>query len=153
MKARHKRMILALVGLTAVAGAAMLAISALRKNVAYFFTPSQVVANKAPNDRIFRLGGLVENGSLQRQPNVLQIKFMITDLESKVPVVYSGILPDLFKEGQGVVAKGRLGTDGIFQANEVLAKHDESYMPPEVADTLKKDHVEGVLRAVKGTAK
>jgi len=149
MKPRHKRLILAAIGLAAVGGAAMLAISALQQNISYFFSPSQVLAKQAPTDRMFRLGGLVENGSLRRHQNSLQIEFIVTDLAEKVRVIYTGILPDLFKEGQGVVAKGHLQSDGTFHAEEVLAKHDENYMPPEVATTLKTDHVQGIVRMVK----
>ncbi|KOR31624.1 cytochrome C biogenesis protein CcmE [Achromatium sp. WMS3] len=140
MKARNKRIILALIGLTAVGMAAYLAISALRNNIAYFFSPSQVLANEAPIGATFRLGGLVEKGSLRRHNDSLKVEFFVTDLAQKVPVVYTGILPDLFKEGQGVVTKGRLGTDGRFYADSVLAKHDETYMPPEVAASLKTTH-------------
>lgn len=149
MKPRTKRLILAVIGLAAVGAAAVLAITALQSNVTYFFTPSQVTAKQAPQDRLFRLGGLVEQGSLKRQGNSLSIEFMVTDLVAKVPVIYTGILPDLFKEGQGVVAKGHLGGDGIFQANEVLAKHDEGYMPPEVASSLRTDHVQNIVRMTK----
>lgn len=149
MKPRHKRLILAIIGLAAVAVAAVLAISALRQNISYFFSPSQVLAKQAPTDRMFRLGGLVETGSLRRHQDSLQIEFIVTDLAQKVRVIYIGILPDLFKEGQGVVAKGRLQQDGTFQAEEVLAKHDETYMPPEVAKTLKTEHVQGIVRMVK----
>lgn len=152
MKTRHKRLILAGLGLAAVAGAAALAISALRQNIAYFFSPSQVVAKQAPIDRMFRLGGLVKKGSLHRHGASLEMEFTVTDFEQSVQVMYTGILPDLFKEGQGVVAKGRLNSNGTFQAEEVLAKHDETYMPPEVAKTLKTEHVRGIVRAVTGTA-
>lgn len=148
MKARHKRLILAGIGLIAVIGAAVLAISALRQNVTYFFSPSQVIARQAPQDRMFRLGGLVKKGSLRQHDNSLRIEFVVTDLAQAVRVVYTGILPDLFKEEQGVVAKGHLGSDGIFIAAEVLAKHDESYMPPEVASSLKTEHVQGIVQAV-----
>jgi len=149
MKARHKRLIFVAIGLVAVGGAAFLALKALRSNLAYFFSPSEVLAQKAPQDRVFRLGGLVEKGSLQRQGDGLTVHFRVTDLAKTVTVAYTGILPDLFKEGQGVVTKGRLGGDGLFHAEEVLAKHDEAYMPPEVAKTLKIDHIEGVIQMAK----
>jgi cytochrome c-type biogenesis protein CcmE len=137
MKARHKRLILVGVAVVGVGVAASLAISALRSNIAYFFTPSQVLAHEAPNDRVFRLGGLVEKGSLDRQHDGLTVTFTVTDMAKSMKVSYTGILPDLFGEGQGVVTKGRMGQGGVFYADEVLAKHDSSYMPPEVASGLK----------------
>jgi cytochrome c-type biogenesis protein CcmE len=143
MKARQKRMIFVALGIVGVGVAAMLAISALRSNIAYFFSPSQVMANEAPANSVFRLGGLVVQDSLARKGDGLTITFDVTDNEETVKVSYTGILPDLFGEGQGVVTKGRMGTDGVFVAEEVLAKHDESYMPPEVADTLKTAHAVG----------
>ena len=149
MKARQKRMIFVALGIVGVGVAAMLAVSALRSNIAYFFSPSQVIANEAPADALFRLGGLVVDGSLARQEDGLTVNFDVTDNAETVTVSYTGILPDLFGEGQGVVTKGRLGPDGVFLAEEVLAKHDESYMPPEVADTLKTAHTEGVTEAAK----
>jgi len=153
MKARHKRFVFVAIGLVAVGGAAVLALDALRSNISYFFSPSQVLAQEAPKDRVFRLGGLVEKGSLQRQGDGLTVQFLVTDLAKSVKVVYSGILPDLFKEGQGVVTKGRLGADGLFYADEVLAKHDEAYMPPEVAKTLKTDHIKGVIQMTQETTR
>ena len=149
MKASQKRMIFVALGIVGVGAAAMLAVSALRSNIAYFFSPSQVIANEAPADALFRLGGLVVDGSLARQEDGLTVNFDVTDNAETVTVSYTGILPDLFGEGQGVVTKGRLGPDGVFLAEEVLAKHDESYMPPEVADTLKTAHTEGVTEAAK----
>lgn len=116
----------------------------MRSNMAYFFTPSKVMANEAPADAVFRLGGLVVKDSLTRQEDGLTVVFDVTDNAETVNVSYTGILPDLFGEGQGVVAKGRLGEDGVFYAEEVLAKHDESYMPPEVADSLQTAHANGV---------
>lgn len=144
MKARHKRFVLVTLAVVGVGLAAGLAISALRSNISYFFSPSQVLANEAPADAVFRIGGLVVNDSLTRAADGLTVSFAVTDNAETVGVSYTGILPDLFGEGQGVVAKGRLGDDGVFYAEEVLAKHDESYMPPEVADTLKTAHAEGV---------
>ena len=120
-----------------VAAAAAFAMQAFRLNVEGFFDPSQVVAREAPVDRRFRLGGMVEKGSVQRAPGSLDVRFVVTDFAEQVPVLYSGVLPDLFREGQGVVANGRLAADGTFVAEEVLAKHDENYMPPEVARSLK----------------
>jgi cytochrome c-type biogenesis protein CcmE len=130
-----------------VGAAAALALTALKSNISYFFSPSQVMAKEAPADHVFRLGGLVSNGSLKRAGDGLTVTFDVTDMAQTVRVSYTGILPDLFKEGQGAVTKGRLGPDGVFYADEVLAKHDEEYMPPEVADTLKTGHAQGVARA------
>lgn len=137
MKARQKRLIFVALGIAGIGAAAAMALSALRSNIAYFFSPSQVLAKEAPVDHVFRLGGLVEAGTLQRQPDGLTLTFVVTDNAKDVQVSYTGILPDLFSEGRGVVTKGKLGSDGIFYAEEVLAKHDEEYMPPEVAATLK----------------
>jgi cytochrome c-type biogenesis protein CcmE len=131
------------VGLVGLGVAAWLVLNALDSNLSYFYSPSEVVQNKAPQDHVFRLGGLVEAGSLQRGQE-LTVRFTVTDNAHKVNVAYTGILPDLFQEGQGVIAQGRLGPDGVFVADEVLAKHDENYMPPEVADALATAHVEGV---------
>jgi cytochrome c-type biogenesis protein CcmE len=104
----------------------------------FFFSPSDIQAKQAPADRVFRLGGLVEQGSLQREDDGLTVHFIVTDNANTIPVTYTGILPDLFREGQGVVAQGKLEANGVFKASEVLAKHDETYMPPEVADALEK---------------
>jgi cytochrome c-type biogenesis protein CcmE len=142
-------MIFVALGIVGVGIAAMLAVSALRSNIAYFFSPSQVIANEAPANALFRLGGLVVNDSLARKEDGLTVTFDVTDNAETVRVSYTGILPDLFGEGQGVVTKGRMGPDGVFVAEEVLAKHDESYMPPEVADTLKTAHAEGITEAAK----
>jgi cytochrome c-type biogenesis protein CcmE len=150
MKARHKRMILVATGVAGVGVAAALALQALQSNIAYFFSPSQVLAGEAPKDHVFRLGGLVQKGTLQRVGDGLEVQFMVTDNAQQMRVSYTGILPDLFKEGQGVVTKGRLAADGTFQAEEVLAKHDEAYMPPEVADSLKTAHVDGVVQGATG---
>ncbi len=143
MKARHKRFAFLAAGLVGLSLAAWLILNALDSNLSYFFSPSEVVENKAPGDHIFRLGGLVEPGSVRRGEE-LTVRFTVTDNTHRVPVVYTGILPDLFQEGQGVITQGRLGTDGVFVADEVLAKHDENYMPPEVADALEKAHDKGV---------
>ena len=135
MKPRHKRF--ALVGGLVVASAAVVALvlNAFQSNMVFFYSPSQVAANEAPQGRLFRVGGLVENGSVKVEG--VMVKFVITDSAQKVPVQYQGILPDLFKEGKGVVAQGQL-KGGVFEAREVLAKHDENYMPPEAAEALKK---------------
>jgi len=138
MKARHKRMMFIVLGLVAVAAIAALILNALQSNINHFYSPTEVVANEAPNDRTFRLGGLVEVDSVKREDDGLTVHFNVTDSAEIVTVKYTGILPDLFSEGQGVVAQGKLGTGGTFEAEEVLAKHDETYMPPEVAEALEK---------------
>jgi len=125
-------------GLAALGVAAALVLNAFRSNLVFFFTPSQVAAQEAPRDRPFRIGGLVEAGSVVRDKDALTVHFRVTDTAQTIAVVYSGILPDLFREGKGVVAQGRLESDGAFHASEVLAKHDENYMPPEAAEALKK---------------
>jgi cytochrome c-type biogenesis protein CcmE len=135
---RRKRLYLVLGIVAGVAIAATLALQAFRDNVMYFFDASQVVAGQVQPGERFRLGGMVEKGSVQRDPGSLTVRFVVTDFKGKVPVTYSGVLPDLFKEGAGVVTHGRLDTGGTFVADEVLAKHDENYMPPEVSRSLKK---------------
>jgi cytochrome c-type biogenesis protein CcmE len=136
MRARHKRGLLIAAGVVALAVAAGLVLSAFQKNLVFFFTPSQVVAREVPVGKPFRIGGMVAERSLQRDPDGLTVRFLVTDTVKSVPVMYTGILPDLFKEGQGVVAQGRVGEDGVFVATEVLAKHDENYMPPEAAHAV-----------------
>ena len=137
MKPRTKRAVAIVGGLAALGIAAALVLNAFQSNLVFFFTPTQVAKNEVPKDRTFRMGGLVEPGSLVRQTDALTVKFKITDGAQSIPVVYTGILPDLFKEGKGVVAQGKVHGDGIFKASEVLAKHDENYMPPEAAEALK----------------
>lgn len=137
MTPRRKRLWLVLGILAGVAIAGGLALQAFRENVMFFFDPSQVVSGEVPHGQRFRLGGMVENGSVQRTPGSLEVQFVVTDFRQSVPVRYTGVLPDLFREGQGVVAHGRLDGAGVFTADEVLAKHDEKYMPPEVAKSLK----------------
>ena len=137
MRPRHKRIAFVLCGMAALAVAAGLVLSAFEKNLVFFFTPSQVAANEAPQARVFRIGGLVEPGSVHREPNEVTVHFKVTDTAQSIRVVYRGLLPDLFREGKGVVAEGRIGADGVFNANAVLAKHDENYMPPEAAEALK----------------
>ncbi|WP_428605371.1 cytochrome c maturation protein CcmE [Sedimenticola sp.] len=139
MKARHKRLGFLVAGLVGLGLAAWLVFNALDSNLSYFFSPSDVAQNKAPKDHVYRLGGMVEKGSLERGKE-LTVRFLVTDMANTVKVAYTGILPDLFAEGQGVIAQGRMGPDGVFIADEVLAKHDENYMPPEVADALDKAH-------------
>ncbi|WP_006787043.1 cytochrome c maturation protein CcmE [Thiorhodospira sibirica] len=135
MKQRTKRLVAVLVGLGGVSLAVALTLNAFRDNLVFFFSPSQVLAQEAPLDRAFRIGGLVEDGSVQREG--IRVSFNVTDTAAVVPVVFDGILPDLFREGQGVVAVGRLLEGGVFHANQVLAKHDETYMPPEAAEAIK----------------
>ena len=138
MKPRTKRALWIVAGLAGLGIAATLVLNAFRSNLVFFFTPTQVVANEAPHGRSFRIGGLVEAGSVVRDKDALTVRFRVTDTAKTIPVVYTGILPDLFKEGKGVVAQGKLGPDGVFHASEVLAKHDENYMPPEAAEALRK---------------
>jgi len=138
MKARHRRFLWIGAGVVALGVAVALVLNAFQSNLVFFFTPSQVVAHEAPTSRPFRIGGLVEQGSLKRDPDSLTVHFRVTDTAQTIPVTYTGLLPDLFKEGKGVVAQGRIGPDGVFHATEVLAKHDENYMPPEAADAVGK---------------
>jgi cytochrome c-type biogenesis protein CcmE len=134
MKPRHKRIAIA-VGVVAAVGVAVgLVLNAFQSNLVFFYSPSQIASNEAPANRTFRLGGMVETGSVKREG--VTVRFVVTDTAKTVPVRYEGILPDLFKEGKGVVAQGQL-QDGVFVAREVLAKHDENYMPPEAAEALK----------------
>ena len=137
MKPRHKRFAAIAAGLVLLGVAAALVLNAFQSNLVFFFSPSQVAAGEAPRDRAFRIGGLVQAGSVKRGGESLTVQFVVTDTAHSIPVAYSGILPDLFREGKGVVAQGRIGTDGVFRATEVLAKHDENYMPPEAAHALK----------------
>src|SRR3982751_4837465 len=134
MKPRHKKFMWIAFGLAAIGVATALVLTAFNKNLVFFFTPSQVAANEAPVGRTFRIGGMVVPGSVKRQG--VEVHFVVTDTARSMPVVYRGQLPDLFKEGKGVVAQGQLGPDGLFTAREVLAKHDENYMPPEAAHAL-----------------
>ena len=129
MKPRHKRIALITGGLAALGIASLFVLNALDSNIAFFVTPSEIAAGKAPQGKIFRVGGMVKEGSLRRDN--LTVHFVVTDTAKDVPVAYTGILPDLFKEGKGAVAQGKIGPDGVFTASEVLAKHDENYMPPE----------------------
>lgn len=138
MKSRHKRLALIVAGVAVVVLAAMLILNAFRSNMVFFFTPTQVAKGEAPKSASFRIGGLVEQGSLKREGDGMTVHFVVTDTVMRTPVTYQGILPDLFKEGKGVVAQGKLGPDGSFVASNVLAKHDENYMPPEAAEALKR---------------
>ena len=134
MKPRHKKFIWIALGLAAIGVATALVLTAFNKNLVFFFTPSQVAANEAPVGRTFRIGGMVQAGSVKREG--VEVRFVVTDTAKSMPVVYRGQLPDLFREGKGVVAQGQLGADGVFTAREVLAKHDENYMPPEAAHAM-----------------
>ena len=138
MKPRTKRALWIVAGVAGLGVATALVLNAFQSNLVFFFTPTQVAQNEAPKDRIFRIGGLVEEGSVVREKDALTVRFKVTDTARTIPVVYTGILPDLFKEGKGVIAQGRVGADGVFRATEVLAKHDENYMPPAAADAVKK---------------
>ena len=139
MKRRHKRIAFILAGLSALGLATYFVASALRNNLVFFFSPTQVVAKEAPVNRAFRIGGLVQEGTLKRDPDGRTIHFTVTDTVASIPVVYRGAsLPDLFKEGRGCVAQGRIGNDGVFYAETVLAKHDENYMPPEAGQAIDK---------------
>jgi cytochrome c-type biogenesis protein CcmE len=136
MKPRGKRIAAIVGGLALLGIAAGLVLYAFQSNLVFFFTPTQIAAGEAPRDRAFRVGGLVQSGSVKREPQALKVQFVVTDTAHSIPVAYSGSLPDLFREGKGVVAQGRIGADGVFHASEVLAKHDENYMPPEAAHAL-----------------
>jgi cytochrome c-type biogenesis protein CcmE len=137
MKPRHKRIAMIAGGLAALGAAAAFVLAAFQESLVFFFTPTEVEAKKAPQGRAFRIGGMVVPGSVKRQPDGVTVQFVVTDTAKNVPVVYKGLLPDLFKEGKGVVTQGKLGGDGVFYASEVLAKHDENYMPPAAADAIK----------------
>ena len=138
MKPRTRRALWIAAGVAGLGVATALVLNAFQSNLVFFFTPTQVASNEAPKNRAFRVGGLVEPGSIVRDKDALTVRFRVTDSAQTIPVTYTGILPDLFKEGKGVVAQGRIGADGVFKASEVLAKHDENYMPPEAAHALEK---------------
>ena len=136
MKPRHKRWAMIVGGVAVLGIATALVLMAFNRNLVFFFTPSQVAAKEAPLDRTFRIGGMVEKGSVKRLPDGVTVTFVVTDTAKSLPVQYKGILPDLFKEGKGVVTQGRLTPEGTFVASEVLAKHDENYMPPEAGKAI-----------------
>lgn len=138
MKPRHQRLLWIGGGVTLLAVAAGLVLNAFRSNMVFYFTPTQVATSEAPKGRAFRIGGLVVANSLLREGDGLTVHFEVTDTAKTIPVIYKGILPDLFKEGRGVVAQGAIGSDGVFRATEVLAKHDENYMPPAAADAVRR---------------
>ncbi|MBX3617095.1 cytochrome c maturation protein CcmE [Nitrosomonas sp.] len=138
MKPRHKKLVIIASSVTALGIASVLVLNAFQSNLVFFFSPTQVVAKEAPIGKSFRIGGLVADGSVKREDGSTTVHFAITDTAETIPVVYTGILPDLFKEGKGVVAQGKISNQGVFLADEVLAKHDENYMPPEAAEALEK---------------
>lgn len=147
MKPRHKRFVFIGLGLLALGVATVLVLNAFQSNLVFFFTPTQVASGEVPHGKSFRIGGMVEDGSLVRDGDGLTVHFVVTDTARRVPVTYKGILPDLFKEGKGAVAQGQLGVDGTFVASEVLAKHDENYMPPEAAEALAKAKATGAQQS------
>jgi cytochrome c-type biogenesis protein CcmE len=136
MKKRHKRAVFIFACLAAIGLATWLVLGAFRNNLVFFFSPTQIATKEAPVGKTFRIGGLVQNGTLKRDTDGLTIRFTVTDTANTIPVVYKGILPDLFKEGRGCVAQGHIGADGAFYADQIMAKHDENYMPPEAARAL-----------------
>jgi cytochrome c-type biogenesis protein CcmE len=138
VKPRHKRFVLVALGVAGLALSAGLVLSAFQKNLVFFFTPSQIAAKEAPVGKSFRVGGMVRTGSVKRQADGVTVAFIVTDTAHDIPVLYRGVLPDLFREGKGVVTQGRLNEDGVFRAEEVLAKHDENYMPPAAQDAVDK---------------
>jgi cytochrome c-type biogenesis protein CcmE len=150
LKPRHRRFLWIGAGVGVLAVAVGLVLNAFQSNLVFFFSPSDIAENRAPQGRPFRIGGLVEDKSLKREADGLTVRFNVTDTAKTIPVVYTGILPDLFKEGKGVVAQGKLGPDGAFHATEVLAKHDENYMPPQAADAVSRAHDKAAMeRAAK----
>ncbi|MEC4890397.1 MAG: cytochrome c maturation protein CcmE [Nitrospira sp.] len=152
MTPRHTRFSMIGLGLVALGIAAALVLNAFNSNLVFFFTPTQVANGEAPKGRSFRIGGLVEAGTLAREGDGLTVHFIVTDTVKRIPVTYKGILPDLFKEGKGAVAQGQLGADGTFVATEVLAKHDENYMPPEAAEAIAKAKKSGAQSSTTLTA-
>ena len=140
MKTRHKRIALIVGGLVILGAVVALVLNAFQSNLVFFFSPTQVAAGEAPKGKPFRVGGMVKEGSIRREADGVTLRFVVTDTEKDLAVAYRGILPDLFKEGKGAVAQGKLGEDGVFVASEVLAKHDENYMPPEAAQAVGDAH-------------
>jgi len=140
VKPRHKRIAAIAGGVVALGIVTALVLGAFKQNLVFFFTPSEIAEHKAPQGRTFRIGGMVEKGSVKRQADGVTVQFTVTDTAKSIPVSFRGSLPDLFREGKGVVAQGQLGADGVFHANEVLAKHDENYMPPEAKAAVEKAH-------------
>jgi cytochrome c-type biogenesis protein CcmE len=155
LKTRHKRIALIVGGLVILGLVATLVLNAFQSNLVFFFSPTQVAAGEAPKGKSFRIGGMVKEGSIKREPDGVTLRFVMTDTEQDMIVAYKGILPDLFKEGKGAVAQGKLGDGGVFVASEVLAKHDENYMPPEATKAVGDAHARAVANkaAVEATAK
>ncbi|MDR2112387.1 MAG: cytochrome c maturation protein CcmE [Candidatus Accumulibacter sp.] len=155
MPPRRQRLLLILAGLTVLGLIAALVFNAIRGNLVFFFSPTEVAAGAAPKDRIFRVGGLVKEASVRREADGVTLRFVVTDTEKELAVRYKGLLPDLFGEGKGAVIQGRLGEDGVFAATEVLAKHDENYLPPEVEQAVGGAHERAQARkaAIEATAK
>jgi len=155
LKSRHKRIALILGGLAVLGLVVALVLNAFQSNLVFFFSPTQVAAGEAPKGKAFRIGGMVKAGSLKREADGVTLRFVVTDTEQDMTVTYKGILPDLFKEGKGAVAQGKLGADGVFAASEVLAKHDENYMPPEAAQAVGDAHARAAANkaAVEATGK
>ena len=151
MKTRHKRLLLILGGLIVLGAVAALVLNAFRSNLVFFFSPTQVVAGEAPQGKPFRIGGMVKEGSVRREADGVTLSFVVTDTEKDLAVRYKGILPDLFREGKGAVAQGKIGEDGVFVASEVLAKHDENYMPPEAAQAVGEAHVRALTKKAQET--
>jgi len=151
LKTRHKRLLLILAGLAILGAVAALVLNAFRSNLVFFFSPTQVAAGEAPKGKAFRIGGMVKEGSIRREADGVTLSFVVTDTEKDIAVLYTGILPDLFKEGKGAVAQGKIGDDGIFVASEVLAKHDENYMPPEAAQAVGEAHARALLKQAQET--
>lgn len=138
MKRRHKMFAAIMIVVIGLSAFTLFIMDAFQENMVFFYSPSDVLAGKSPANKTFRLGGMVEKGSVKKSTKGLQVEFVITDSSKTIAVIYEGILPDLFREGQGVITQGKLGKDNVFAATEVLAKHDENYMPPEVADAMKR---------------
>ncbi len=151
MKTRHKRLLLILAGLVILGAVAALVLNAFRSNLVFFFSPTQVAAGEAPKGKAFRIGGMVKEGSIRREADGVTLSFVVTDTEQDIAVRYQGILPDLFKEGKGAVAQGKIGDDGVFVASEVLAKHDENYMPPEAAQAVGEAHARALMKKAQET--
>ena len=151
MKTRHKRIALIVGGLAVLGAVVALVLNAFQSNLVFFFSPTQVAAGEAPKGKPFRVGGMVKEGSIRREADGVTLRFVVTDTEKDLAVAYRGILPDLFKEGKGAVAQGKLGEDGVFVASEVLAKHDENYMPPEAAQAVGEAHARALLKKAQET--
>ena len=151
MKTRHKRIALIVGGLVILGAVVALVLNAFQSNLVFFFSPTQVAAGEAPKGKPFRVGGMVKEGSIRREADGVTLRFVVTDTEKDLAVAYRGILPDLFKEGKGAVAQGTLGEDGVFVASEVLAKHDENYMPPEAAQAVGDAHARAAMKKAQET--